>query len=269
MSRGQTVHLRMKAWKSDQAAILQSISATGSTFVLRDAATCTYRISTPLKVDIDFWGTTQTWMVVGDPDRRGRGIETLLQAIWEIKPSPRLAVKSDGMIVIFTDASVCSETGAAGWACWIKYGSDPGVKESGPLLGHWSSSCAAELEAVAKALEVAVARGIVRDGMRVMVQSDSLAALSHLRWTTGAIDSRVAGGHPVIMPKRVMACMAKSGSLEYLRGTRVRMNLTFWVRHVKGHRAHDDSRHSVNRLCDRLAKASMRARRAELTQAAL
>ena len=161
-------------------------------------------------------------------------------------------------VTIFADASLHIETGSAGWGACIKHSPAPGLIVGGELREPASSSTHAELCAIANALHVARDRDLL--GGVVMIQSDSLEALSCIRKAVPrTVDSPAAGGLSVPGRRKdiagdLAACVNVIRCLVSACGIRL------IVRHVRGHQK-GDGRQWVNRECDRVAKLHMRSRR--------
>jgi ribonuclease HI len=171
-------------------------------------------------------------------------------------------------LTIFTDAALCPRTGASGWGAWMKGGS-PSVSFGGPIADLLKSSSEAEARAAANAFAVARKEGILRPGMVVMWQSDSLTAL---RWLLAdyplARDRPAKDGVKCGTPKRRTATQAASPGASALAAICRELELRVLTRHVRGHQE-GPNRQWVNRLCDEIAGEHMRARRRlhERTQA--
>lgn len=172
-------------------------------------------------------------------------------------------------VMIFADASWCQQTHAAGWGAWIKADGAQSTTTGAALKGDIPSAHVAELMALANALHVAKATGMLTEGAVVMLQSDCLNALSNIRRRLpGASNNRAPGG-AVVGPtsqKRKLADGAKE-PLEAIAAIGKEFKLRIQVRHVPGHRE-GDGRQYVNRLCDSIAKRGMKQRRSELRETA-
>lgn len=135
-------------------------------------------------------------------------------------------------ITLFADASYCPQTGAFGWAAWIKHGTPARtLRLSGG--GYIEHSVAAECHALEQALVTLIDNAnITLQRVIVVVESDCVAALNWIRgqgWCT-----------------RLTGAGARHVKLK----------------HVKGHRGHRDRRSSVNTWCDRTARERMQHYRA-------
>lgn len=172
-------------------------------------------------------------------------------------------------MTLFADASLCSETGAAGWGSWaIRDGWGRGrfqggqIKLIGPKI---TASNTAELAGIALALWQHYVQGDLKGLTSIMIQCDNLTALGYiLAKMPRAIVSKkpglahggnivpVRGGSPVV--ERMLDTVA-----ETLHG------LTVTLRHVKGHNDPEmDGRSWVNNQCDAEAKRHMKELRKQL-----
>lgn len=150
-------------------------------------------------------------------------------------------------ITIIADASYCHETQAGGFGFWIasergKYGG------GGPFRKRCDGSAAAEMMAVVNAFAIAINRKTVQEGDHVLLQTDcveAIAVLSHRR-RGGTADQ--------------LEC------IRVFRQLKKEAGVTVSFRHVKGHTRHEAARFVTNNLCDRRAKAGMRAMRKQLQE---
>lgn len=170
------------------------------------------------------------------------------------------------MLTLFCDASHCSRTLAGGWGAWAKRdGWEFGRVFGGPLDARPVNSAEAELAAIAKALTCLAADGDLEPVKTIVLQSDSLAALSAVkalplaRWSRSD-DKRDSGATParVKLSKRESASLAE---LSVAIGAR-----SVFLRHVKGHKS-GTGRNWVNSQCDRVARKHMRALRSDAGEA--
>ena len=168
-------------------------------------------------------------------------------------------------VMIFADASWCSETRAGGWGAWIKADGAQSITTGASLKGEIASAHVAELMALANAIHVAKANGFLAESAVVMLQSDCANALANIRRRLpGATNNRARGGC-VITPtsrKRKLAPGAAE-PLEAIAKIATEHKLHIQVRHVPGHTA-GEGRQYVNRLCDGIARRGMKIRRAEM-----
>lgn len=143
---------------------------------------------------------------------------------------------SNKFVTVFCDASYCPETGAAGWAGWVKYGSSgETLRCSGRLVGC-PNSTEAEKNAIVETIKRALMLHIEFDRKVVIVQSDCLSALGALE------NNRVI--------ERML--LSKGESADVIKH-----------KHVKGHQGYRCRRSSVNTWCDKEARRKMREARNE------
>ena len=155
----------------------------------------------------------------------------------------RIARHPRATVMIFADASWCSQTRAGGWGVWLKTDLlDRAIVKGGPIKVDVPTPNVAELVAIANGLFVAKRLHLLRPLDVVMIQSDCAEALA---WIRGRVpttaDNRAVNGLSIAEE----------------------FSLRLQVRHVRGHQD-GDGRQYVNRLCDQIAKAGMRRRRDQL-----
>ena len=83
---------------------------------------------------------------------------------------------------IFADASYDGRNKAAGWATWIKADGRASAMASGVFKAMPSTSSDAELLALANAMHSANRLGMIDDGAKILLQSNSTYALSIVLW---------------------------------------------------------------------------------------
>jgi ribonuclease HI len=168
---------------------------------------------------------------------------------------------------LITDASFfCS--GVAGWAAWAKADEMERCTWEGQIAQTWvRTSSEAELAAIALGMR-AVADYAPRH--RLLIQSDSLRALSVLRQELGLVQSRHPDGMDVPPSLRGVPGSKREGGVTDSEARLIEQVAALrrgfgqlMVRHVKGHvpRKHGLGRHRVNADCDERAKAQMVALR--------
>lgn len=148
-------------------------------------------------------------------------------------------------VTIIADASHCPDTGAAGYGYWIacargKLGGD------GPIMTTSATSTVAEMRALANALHRAVVERLVQVGDAVLLQTDCEAAIKAFDGTRGRLIKE------------------EHEAKEYLNSLKVRFNLSFEFRHVKGHSKIKEARYAANNTCDKRARQAMRKARGQM-----
>lgn len=169
-------------------------------------------------------------------------------------------------LTVFTDASMCPKTGAAGWGAWAKRNDwREGWLFGGPMREPFATSNDAELCAVANALSALRKEGCLADVTLAMVQSDSTAALAILaRKGLARLAPHAHGATINVAAVRLhLASETQLAALDVIGRLLSETSLRLLVRHVRGHRRFT-SRGWVNEQCDRIAKKHMRARREAL-----
>lgn len=171
------------------------------------------------------------------------------------------------IITLYTDASHCPRTGAAGWAAWIRFGPLPThvVRRGGALAEDPKTSTGAELAAIANGL--AVVGALLRDG------AEALAAANRMRQNPAPPGSR----HVIHIRSDSTNALARlypnwRGAVADYEGRCARAalelaelhNCDLQLGHVKGHRGKADKRAAVNTWCDAEAGRHMREARKRL-----
>lgn len=177
-------------------------------------------------------------------------------------PPPPPDPKARPAITIFTDASFCMRTGAAGWGAWLKANDSEAVLVGDAFRDLVGNVNEAEFFGLVNAVFVARKLGLITAGQSIMLQCDNIRALNivftHVK---GTVERKHENGAPVarVQLKRLTAGERKA--LLLLQKIQVETGITFIVRHVRGHRS-GSGRNWVNRKCDELAKQFKNSRRA-------
>lgn len=158
-----------------------------------------------------------------------------------------------GLATIITDASLCSDTGAGGWAGRV-ITNGKRYTFSGPLKIKATSSTVAELAAVCNTLHCAFREGVIEEKATLLFQIDNVQTIQLME--TAARRSRESKG----FGKDAQKAMRLIVDMINAHGGRI------VIRHVKAHkkRHEREARHHVHEVLDGLAKNHMRARREEL-----
>lgn len=174
-------------------------------------------------------------------------------------PLPKIFADTAPMITLFADASVCHQTGAAGWACWAKTEGKPSFLHGGILDGSAvMQSHDAELAALVRGVEALRERGWLP--AQIMLQCDNMRPLRVIQGSIGAWESRHAEGKNILLGQISLNAFERQ-QVERMRPAVEGCKLI--VRHIKGHSS-GRGRYWVNRQCDTLAKKHMRERRTQL-----
>ncbi|QIG69500.1 ribonuclease H protein [Rhizobium phage RHph_Y1_1] len=177
-------------------------------------------------------------------------------------------------MTLFADASLCSETGAAGWGSWaIRDGWGRGRFQGGQIklkdCKKITSSNTAETAGIALALWQHYVQGDLKDLEAIMIQCDNLTALGYIKtrlpWAVVSKAKGIKHGGNIVpvgdaspVVRRMVDTIA-----ETVQGIQVTL------RHVKGHNDPSmDGRSWVNNQCDAEAKRHMKALRKELAASA-
>lgn len=177
----------------------------------------------------------------------------------------------DDMLTIFSDASFCYKSGAAGWGAWgIGNGLKRGIVTGGELVmdRRMSSPSHAELLAMSHALSWFDNAGWLDGASAVMLQSDSIEALCCVRALVPNARFTAGDGERDVKKLKGGSFGGRLGqdACQNIRdrlGTRV-----LFIRHVKAHNSDGTGRTWVNNKCDEEAKSHMRALRSRLRSAA-
>ena len=145
-------------------------------------------------------------------------------------------------ITIFADASFCGQTGAAGWAGWIKHGPEMGLFIDGTFKQQPRDPGEAELLAMVKSFLYAC-KWLDPTAVRFSLQSDCKPALKELAVQRGRTP-------------------LSAHATRLLLDEAVARGLSLHFKHVKGHQKGITGRSWVNEECDKRAKAQMRRERA-------
>lgn len=86
------------------------------------------------------------------------------------------------LVTLFSDASICADTGIAGWAAWAKC--DRGtVRGDGAFRRTTRDSAVAEAMAAVNGLVIADRKGLIHEGDAILVQTDNNAVMQVLEGT--------------------------------------------------------------------------------------
>lgn len=161
---------------------------------------------------------------------------------------------------IFSDASLCPHSGAAGWGVWIK--SSIGTHEAGGKFKSPPRSIdEAELYAIANAVYRANSIGWFKS--TAMLQSDCMTALAIIKFAVPHVKERPhgAGMHIARRYWRDEVPAYAKDAVAIL--TELVKGKTLLIRHVKAH-TRGSGRLWVNNRCDEIAKKHMNEMRKEL-----
>lgn len=168
------------------------------------------------------------------------------------------------LLTLYSDASFCPKTLAAGWGAWAKRDDwDRGQLYSGAIPERPPNPGVAELLGLAYAIE-AMARGGHLDGITCLVlgldSHEAMATLARLSHAAPAsaesptVHAAVANGarNPSEAARQAVSRIVSSVGGRMMR-----------LRHVKGHGGGKTARSWVNEQCDRAARLQMVALRAQ------
>lgn len=173
-------------------------------------------------------------------------------------------------VTVFADASVKYTTRAAGFGGWAIKNNAPSVTVAGPLA-YDKCVVLCELRAVVKTVYALRKQGYIQRGDHVLLQSDSISALSRIRQCGKRIGIIVEerthpdSGHVVttIPSTKVTEEITAACALLF----KALAECTISVRFVKGHtNAESGGRYWVNNLCDTAAKKARQQEEARIKQ---
>ena len=153
--------------------------------------------------------------------------------------------KWDGFVTVFTDASYCPSTGAAGWAVWMKHQGDT-HRYSGIPKNPVKNPSHAEMVAAVYGISLAIKN--YPDARTVHLVTDLLRTVEILRGHARAkMDYEITAYNYVYR-------MAKEH------------NVHISCKHVKAHVTQGERRNYVNNWCDQEAKKQMRKMRDDIKE---
>lgn len=168
-------------------------------------------------------------------------------------------------VTIFSDASLCPQTRAGGWAGWIK--SDRGVLSvDGEFRYQLTDTTIAEAMAALNAICYAISKNHIEKGDILVLATDNNNVMRVLegqarrkfRRRSAKKQNRTMKEHRLHIDEnnRHIATISKIYKSRIVEaGIDLRWN------HVKGHTGRPDKRSAVNHGCDRRAKQAMRKAR--------
>lgn len=169
------------------------------------------------------------------------------------------------LVTLFSDASICPDTGCVGWAAWAK--SDRGTaRADGALRRRTIDSGVAEAMAVVNGIVIAAQRGLVEKGDVVVVQTDNNSVMSVLRGEARRYIRRADRGSLEISGEQLHEeVLRRNEEIDEVAATYSdlvrRLGVTVVWKHCKGHRGLEDRRAAVNTCCDERARDRMREAR--------
>lgn len=176
------------------------------------------------------------------------------------------------LVTIFSDASICTKTGCAGWASWAKC--DRGTaRGDGPLKRLTLDSAVAEAMAVVNGMAVAWRERLIEPGDVLLAQTDNDAVMSVLTGTARRMVSARARERRTVSHRQLKR-EAKRRNIEIAEISAIysryleRMQVSLIWRHCKGHRGLEDKRAAVNNYCDQRARERMREARRRMATGA-
>jgi ribonuclease HI len=154
-----------------------------------------------------------------------------------------MPIKKYGRIVtVFTDASFCHKTLAAGYAIWMKTDGAT-FRHAAPFKVAINSPAEAETAALANGIVWAAIKFNLTKGDMLVAASDCMPAINAMNTVKK------------IKNKLIQSFVNKVNDERYNR------NFKLILKHVPAHRGYNNKRTSVNEWCDKSAKKIMRDER--------
>ncbi len=175
-----------------------------------------------------------------------------------------LPTLENALITVFSDASFCPETNAAGWGAWFKADGMPqGVYDSGSVPVLCASSHDAEFWGIALILSKIAKALNGRKPKAIILQCDNINALAWVRqFLRNAAPVGQRHGTHDIPPASSKIPGSMLPAIELLR--ELNPEVLVWLKHVKAHQRGATARSHVNERCDKLAYYQMDRKRDEL-----
>lgn len=172
------------------------------------------------------------------------------------------------LVTLFSDASICPDTGGVGWAAWAKC--DRGTARGEGILKRLTiDSSVAEAMAAVNAIAIARIAGLIETGDRILIQTDNNSVMDILRGTARRGVRRSYRERGDISCEQLHTeVLRRNEEIDEISATYARivdeMNVTVMWRHCKGHRGLEDRRAAVNSDCDQRARIHMTEARRRL-----
>lgn len=145
------------------------------------------------------------------------------------------------LVTVFSDASYDHRLQLAGWGAWAK-SERRRAYDGGRMRGTILNSSEAEVLAAVNAIAMAISRGVIGKGDRIILEADCLrvqyAFASEVRLTSN-----------------------EKLAMQHWAHQKTMLELSLIYRHVPGHTQGNEPRLWVNNLCDRLARDGLRQAR--------
>lgn len=240
------------------AAAGKALRDSGLAFTAEES-TLSYRVHGAHGLEYIVSPTTGRWQLIRHPTRLqaggGGSADGMIRDHTMRRAEFEAMAKRKPEVTIFSDAARC-QRGCAAWGGWIKANDHPSVLVGGEIEEIGIYSTEAEMRALANTLFVAQAKGFLKAGAAVMVQSDCVAVLAWIRKAHEPTMDRPAADGLAVGASRARK---DSAGLTVFCDIAKRYGLLIITRHVKGHQE-GDGRFWVNRQCDALAKKHLTAR---------
>lgn len=170
------------------------------------------------------------------------------------------------LVTLFSDASICPDTGCVGWAAWARC--DRGViRADGTLKRLTIDSTAAEAMALVNGIVMAKQAKILMPGDTILAQTDNNGVMDVLHGQTKRGLRRSLRDRDDLDPRFVQEEIdRRNAEIKEISATYQliiqKMGLRLIWRHCKGHRGLEDPRAAVNTYCDKISRVRMQGARA-------
>lgn len=177
------------------------------------------------------------------------------------------------LVTLFSDASICPDTGCVGWAAWAKC--DRGTaRGDGALKRLTIDSAVAEAMAVVNGLVIARQGRLVEEGDRILIQTDNNSVMGVLSGTARRGVRRAERQRRDISYTELHhEVLRRNEEIDEIARTYAaivdEMRVSVIWRHCKGHRGLEDRRAAVNTDCDGRAYQRMTEARRNFGRGAL
>lgn len=177
------------------------------------------------------------------------------------------------LVTLFSDASICPDTGCVGWAGWSKC--DRGTSRNEGVLRRLTvDSTVAEAMAAVNTIVMARQAGLIEHEDVCLLQTDCNTVMEVLMGRARRGIRRMDRDRVDISSEHLHTeILRRNDEIDEIARTYgaivTELNLTVIWRHCKGHRGLEDRRSAINSYCDVRARERMKEARRGLATGAL
>jgi hypothetical protein len=177
----------------------------------------------------------------------------------------QVASEAEMLVTLFSDASICPDTGCVGWAAWARC--DRGViRADGTLKRLTIDSTAAEAMALVNGIVMAKQARILMPGDTILAQTDNNGVMDVLHGETKRGIRRALRNRNDLDPRMIQEEINRRNEeireiSKTYQNIIQKMGLRLIWRHCKGHRGVQDPRAAVNTYCDKASRIRMQGAR--------